>query len=100
MCAKSSRAPRVRPALSMRIVRTMLAFSIRVKRDVRHGTVTPIAFARKLSHVAGKPRMKPYGQTPQGDRVFLARRAMGWSHEELGRRSGLGRLQVLRVEQG
>ncbi|MFO7181486.1 MAG: helix-turn-helix domain-containing protein [Pseudomonadota bacterium] len=44
--------------------------------------------------------MKPYGQTPQGDRVFLARRAMGWSHEELGRRSGLGRLQVLRVEQG
>ena len=84
----------------MRIVSTMLIFSIRVKKDVEHGTVTAIDFARKLSHVVGKPRMKPYGQTPQGDRVFLARRAMGWSHEELGRRSGLGRLQVLRVEQG
>jgi len=72
---------------------------IRVNFYVSSRAVFSSAVLRKLLHVA-TAREKPYGATEFGDRLFAARRRMGWSQEELGKRSGLGRVVVLDIEKG
>jgi transcriptional regulator with XRE-family HTH domain len=51
-------------------------------------------------HVPRKPREQPLGLSPSGDRLFFARRARGWSQQKLGDLAGIGRLQVLQLENG
>lgn len=50
--------------------------------------------------MAAPPKLKPYGKTPMGDRVFKARQELGHTQEEFAKRCHLSRLHYRAIEEG